>query len=340
MIPKARKELTRGWRAVVAASVVAFLTLNAATHTLRIYHWFTLLLIPVAMFSGERGRRFFLDWSPLFAFWISYDRLRLIQPLLLGRVAVGWPYELERRLFGWMANGDVPPHAARLWLLAHSQEAWGGFLIDAFQAVYLTQLFAIPGLMLIWWLLGRPLLSRRGGHWRPSNAPGRQAGPDRPPETEGWYRSWFVRCLYAFTCLNVVGFAGYLLLPVAPPWWITLHGMAQPSTDLVASSRLSLAMDGRIVRGMIATAPYWFGAIPSLHSAYPVLLALLSIGHLRRTGVLLSTVYALMMGVSCVVLNQHYIIDLVAGALGAVIAWKAGDYLFGRRTRLNPAQFA
>src|SRR6185436_12530213 len=99
------KPRTQFWRITVWAIVVAYLALGVATNSIRSYHWFMLLVIPLAAISGERGRQFFVDWSPLFAFWLVYDRLRLIQPFLYSRVAVSQPFELERRAFGWMASG-------------------------------------------------------------------------------------------------------------------------------------------------------------------------------------------------------------------------------------------
>ncbi|HSE36384.1 MAG TPA: hypothetical protein VLG74_03720, partial [Blastocatellia bacterium] len=76
------KHRTQPWQVVVCCFVFAYLALGVATSSVRGYHWFMLLAVPGALLSGERGRRFFLDWAPLFAFWLVYDRLRLIQPLL------------------------------------------------------------------------------------------------------------------------------------------------------------------------------------------------------------------------------------------------------------------
>jgi membrane-associated phospholipid phosphatase len=80
-------------------------------------------------------------------------------------------------------------------------------------------------------------------------------------------------------------------------------------------------MDGVIVQNLIQNASHWFAAVPSLHGAYPVLLLLLSLKERNRLVVILLSVYAVAMWVTTVVLNQHYIVDLLAGAVVAVIAW-------------------
>ncbi|HEV8129666.1 MAG TPA: phosphatase PAP2 family protein [Acidobacteriota bacterium] len=294
----------RPWQIAVAIFTGGFLALNAATHTIRIYHWFTLLAIPAALWSGERGRKFFLDWIPLLAFWISYDRLRWVQPLLLDRVAVRWPYRIEQWVFGWSSRGGVPPHAARAWLATAGGTPAGSWVLWMAQVVYLSHIFAVPVLLLIWWVAG--LSSEQ-------------------------YRGRFARHLYAFTALNAIGLLGYVVLPVAPPWWVTLYGTAQPSPELVRGASLAAAMDGRIVQEMIKTAADWFAAIPSLHAAYPTLLLLLGRKDYGWSVLATIALYDLAMWIACVALNQHYIIDLIAGAMAAAAACWIGDRLYFRR---------
>src|SRR5262249_12461581 len=132
---------------------LAYLVLGVMTDSLRAYHWFLLLAIPGALLSAERGRRFFLDWSPFFAFWLVYDRLRLVQPLLFSRVAVRAPFLIEQGLFGWMSNGDVPAHAVQTWLTTHrgplpSMVEWTA------QLIYFSHLFVVPILAIVIWSLG------------------------------------------------------------------------------------------------------------------------------------------------------------------------------------------
>src|SRR6185295_17128871 len=76
------------WQLTVCAVITAYLALGVATHSLRPYHWAILAAAPMAFVASNRGRRFFLDWLPLFAFWMVYDRLRLLQPFLYERVSV------------------------------------------------------------------------------------------------------------------------------------------------------------------------------------------------------------------------------------------------------------
>jgi membrane-associated phospholipid phosphatase len=289
------KHRTQFWQAAVCLIVGAYLALGVATNSVRGYHWFMLAAIPCALLSAERGRKFFVDWAPLFAFWLVYDRLRLIQPQLYSRVAVETPFLMEQRLFGWVATGTVPAHAANAWLSGHS-----GILAQtlelAAQIAYFSHLFVVPVTLFALWLAG---VSREG------------------------HRALFRRHIRAFTILNFSAIAIYLLLPVAPPWWVTLNGLAPPTPELVAQVQMTAAMSGSLTQGMIKNASQWFAAVPSLHAAYPVLLLLLALRTRRLRIVIGVAVYACAVWTSTVVLNQHYLIDLLAGAFLAVVAWRA-----------------
>jgi membrane-associated phospholipid phosphatase len=222
-----------------------------------------------------------------------YDRLRLIQPLFFDRVAVERPFLIERWAFGWMTKGVIPAHAAHAWLATHTGALVLGVESVA-QIVYFSHLFVVPLVIVALWILGN---SREG------------------------YRTAFLQHIGALTVLNFSAIVFYLLLPVAPPWWVTLNGMARPTPGLVAEVNMAAAMNGSLVQGMIRNASGWFAAVPSLHGAYPVLLLLLSPWRRNRRTLACFAAYACAMWSATVVLNQHYIIDLLAGAFLAVTAW-------------------
>ncbi len=279
---------------VLCTGVFAYLALAVTTHTVRPYHWFLLATIPAALLAPQRGRQFFLDWSPLIAFWLVYDRLRLLQPLLLDRVSVEPPLQLERWAFGWLAGGEAPAHAARAWLASYSGQPFGLIASWTFQSIYFSHIFAVP--LLIFWLWFR----------------GRSNVKDRER---------FVRHMLGFAVMSFMAILIYLLLPVAPPWWVSLYGMARPTEELVAQTKIAAAMDGALIQGMIKNAAQWFAAVPSLHGAYPVLLVLLALRDRSRLIIVFMILYGAAMWAATVILNQHYIIDLIAGAIIAIAAW-------------------
>lgn len=293
------------WQAAVCLGISTYLVLGAATNSVRGYHWLMLAGMPAVLLSAERGKRFFVDWSPLFAFWLVYDRLRLIQPLLYSRVAVEDPFLIERAAFGWLARGEVPAHAAHSWLAA--QPGAVSLAVEwAAQIVYFSHLFVAPLVILAMWRLG--------------------ASRER-------YRAAFRQHVLAFTVLNFSAIAIYVLLPVAPPWWVSLNGYAQPTRELVGQANMAAAMHGALIQGMISNASQWFAAVPSLHGGYPVLLLLLTPWRQSRRVCVGIAVYGFAMWAATVVLNQHYIVDLLAGALLAAAAWWVARVIARRRAR-------
>jgi hypothetical protein len=284
------------WKAIPIVVVLVMLGVAAATSSLRWYHLGLVLAIPAVLISGERGRQFVVDWAPLLVFWLAYDWLRIVQPHVLAYVGVSWPYRLELWAFGWMAGGEVPPHALRNWFAANGSDPLVGTLHVGLEVVYASHVIAYPLLFLCWWWQG---LRRREQAAR------------------------FHLHVWAFTVLNVIGFAGYVMLPSAPPWWVSIHGQTQPTAELLAGLSLAAGIDGAFTASLIATAPDQFAAVPSLHGAYPVLLGLLA-GRRRPAWFVAIVGYGALMWFATVALNLHYVIDLVAGAGAAAVAWPLG----------------
>jgi inositol phosphorylceramide synthase catalytic subunit len=127
---------------------------------------------------------------------------------------------------------------------------------------------------------------------------------------------------------------------VAPPWWVSLNGMTPPTTELLSQMRISAAMDGKLVTGLIRNAAQWFAAVPSLHGAYPVLLVLLAWRKQPWPVVAVLVVYAMSMWAATVVLNQHYVIDLIAGGLLAAGAFSVSQWQMRRASLIGRAKAA
>jgi membrane-associated phospholipid phosphatase len=101
---------------------------------------------------------------------------------------------------------------------------------------------------------------------------------------------------------------------------------------------MTQAMDGALVQHMIATAATWFGAVPSLHGAYPVLLWLLARRERSRRVLVSLGLYGAMMWAATVILNQHYIIDLLAGAALALAAYLLGKHFHNKLFPLTESE--
>lgn len=130
--------------------------------------------------------------------------------------------------------------------------------------------------------------------------------------------------------LNFAGLAIYILYPMAPPWLASDAGYTETIERITSRGwgelglrRANVLLDG--VGNPVA-------AMPSLHTGTAVLVALYGIWRLRSAWRWLLPAYPVSMGVALVYFGEHYVIDLVAGALLAVVVMLAAT-AWERRAR-------
>jgi membrane-associated phospholipid phosphatase len=259
---------------------------------------FLWVLLGLAALSATdlRGawRGLLADWLPLAAVLFTYDILRGYADSLL-EAHVLPQLRFDEIVFG----GTVPT----VWLQERLWEGADGIdWIDwAAWLVYLTHFFATLAVAAALWIFRRPL-------FRPYAA--------------------------AVAVLAASGFATYALFPAVPPWMASEEGYL-PETD-------------RVVRFVSEAAPVdFFGAIwqqgaayandvaamPSLHAAYAMLIALYFWPRVGAAWRVALAAYAVAMGLSLVYTAEHYVSDVLAGWLYAAGAFALVTWLVGRRAR-------
>lgn len=137
-----------------------------------------------------------------------------------------------------------------------------------------------------------------------------------------------------FLVVNLLGWAIWFVYPAAPPWYVDQYGMGPALLDVV-SSPAGLARVDAWLGFPVATVFYSksanvFGALPSLHVAYATLVAVVAapLGGWVRW----STIgFAVSMAFSAVYLRHHYILDVVAGGVLAVLVGLCIRWAWGPR---------
>jgi len=132
-------------------------------------------------------------------------------------------------------------------------------------------------------------------------------------------RSLYWNFITGLLILSYLGFVTYVFYPAAPPWWATKYGFLTDQPVYILSYSMPEAIQ--------AAGPNPVAAMPSLHMAYPTYIMSFCIYVWGRK---LSWLIILPLGVafSTVYLGHHYVIDLIAGAvyalviLGLLILWK------------------
>lgn len=129
---------------------------------------------------------------------------------------------------------------------------------------------------------------------------------------------------WAFLVTNLLGFVTYNLYPAAPPWYIASHGCAIDLSALPsegpALARVDAMLGYPFFASMYARAATPFGAVPSLHCAYPMTMVFAGWGVVGRRGRALLVGFYLWMCFSAAYLDHHWVLDMLLGSTYAVVA--------------------
>lgn len=274
----------------------------------------TMLLLA---YGGKTARVALAFLMPAFLTGIVYDSQRHYSDYIRGEIRVKFPYEFDLRFFGVdTPEGRLTPNE---WWQKHTYpllDLVTGFFYLFFIAIYV----AICA-------------------WHRFIVPIRATDPviRNRAEKIGPLSTW------AFFWVNCLGYSTYYWFPAAPPWYVSDHGLAEPANLAVQASPAGAARFDELLgttffTGMYGRSADVFGAIPSLHVAYPFL-AMLFAFQLKswRT---FSTFFYLIMCFSAVYLNHHYILDLIWGSAYALFIWWCVNLYAGRKRTLELADSA
>ena len=231
---------------------------------------------------NEKTRQFLRSFWPFIATGVVYDSMRYFYwPAIAGRVHVEAPYALER---SWFGIGGLTPNE---WLLRHPSPLLDlacGFAYLVYVGEYLAMALLL-------------FFRRRFDALR--------------------------TFAIAFLVVNLLGFVTYFIYPAAPPWYVAQYGFGPARLDVhsdaAAASRFDQLLGTHFFADIYGRGVDVYGAIPSLHVAYPLLVvwAAFRTRELRwARGPAIA--FFLLMCFSAVYLQHHYVIDVLLGVAYAV----------------------
>lgn len=255
-------------------------------------------LILILSYSGRAGRKF-LDFAlPFLLTAIVYDSQRHFASYIRGPIHVAEPYQFDKFFFGIQTkNGVLTPNE---WFQLHSHPVLD-FVTGFAYLVFFSVFIIISGIFVFYF-------GKKGTRFHTPSEIYRRA----------------LRMPWAFFWLNVLGYSTYYWYAAAPPWYVALYGLGPARLDVAASSagcsRFDQMLGTHFFSEMYGRAADVFGAIPSLHVAYP-LLAVYYAFQFKRLRIFCILFY-LIMCFSAVYLNHHYILDILWGsAYALLIGW-------------------
>lgn len=259
-----------------------------------------LLVVPALAYATATTKRLFVALYPIGLLGLTYDAMRYVKTVGVDHVHLCDLRATEARLFGFADGSTVHD-----WLQAHSLP-W----LDRLAAIpYGTFIFVEIGFAIFLFFKSERAMARFG---------------------------------WAFLLMNVMGFVTYHLVPAAPPWYFHAHGctvdLAAPASEGPNLARVDAWLGVRYFHSMYGRSSDVFGAVPSLHAAYPTLILLAGWRWMKAPGRVVFTLFTLLMGFSAVYLDHHWVLDVMLGLVYAVVAygvvWKVESSVRGpSRTR-------
>lgn len=245
----------------------------------------TIILIwLISYYSFEKSRKFILAFSVFLIFAIIYDSMRIIPNYEVSIAHIKEPYNLEKLLFGFNYLGKlITPN-------------------EYFNLNHNVLLDFLSGFFYINWM---PVPIGFGVYLYFSN------------------KELFLKYSLAFLFVNIVGFTIYYIYPAAPPWYVQDYGF-----DLhigVKGSRAGLERFDNLIgipifKGIYNKNANVLAAMPSLHSAYPVVVLFYAFKKKIKPYVkALFVIFLFGIWFSAVYSSHHYIIDVMAGVFVAII---------------------
>ncbi len=132
----------------------------------------------------------------------------------------------------------------------------------------------------------------------------------------------FTKFSLVFLLVNIFGFIIYYIYPAAPPWYVQLYGfdlhIGIPGNS-AGLARFDKLLDVPIFQSIYSKNANVLAAMPSLHATYPLIVLFYGIKKGLKKMNLLFVIFMFGIWFSAVYASHHYIIDLIAGVILALI---------------------
>jgi len=236
-------------------------------------------------FASSITRKFITGFSIFIVYWIIFDYMKAFPNYRYNDVSIASLYEAEKALFG-IAQGSSVLTPNEYFGMHHA--TWADLVCGFFYLCWVPVPLLFAGFMFF------------------------------------RNRRVFLQFALTFFLVNLIGFAGYYLFPAAPPWYVAQYGFdfipGTPGHTGAALARVDALLGTGVFAGIYSKSSNVFAAMPSMHSAFMLIVLFYSIKAKWRLG---NPFFALVMGgiwFSAIYTNHHYILDVLAGIASAMLA--------------------
>jgi len=229
-------------------------------------------------------RKFITGFSVFIVFWIIFDYMKAFPNYLYNTVHIESLYNAEKHLFGINENGNtLTPNEYFARHTSTFKDLVAGFFYLCWVPVPL--------------MFGCYLFFTKR-------------------------REQFMYFALTFLFVNLLGFVVYYVYPAAPPWYVQLYGfdfVAHTPGNTAGLHRFDDYFNTAIFSALYSKSSNVFAAMPSLHSAYPLIV--LYYGLKNKLGLINIFFAAVVLGIwfAAVYTSHHYLLDVLAGITCAIV---------------------
>jgi hypothetical protein len=290
------KKLAVSLKSFITVSLlsIAYLLLSRWVVGYKIDQVVLVAIFNVLFYLSAITRKFIVGFSVFIVYWIIFDYMKAIPNYTFSDVHIADLYNLEKHLFGINYNGtQLTPN--EYWRINGT-----------------TVLDVTAGLFYICWI---PVPLSFAAFLFFKN------------------RKEFLSFALTFLVVNLLGFVVYYLYPAAPPWYVYEHGFNfNPATpgNTGGLAKFDAYFNVSIFKSIYAKGSNVFAAMPSLHSAYPIIV--MYYGLKNRLGFINIVLATVMVGIwlTAIYTSHHYILDVLAGIICAILGINLFNLLFTR----------
>ena len=269
-------------------------------------------ILMALIYSGPILKGIYDFIFPFFLTVVIYDSQRYYSDYLRGPIHVNEPYFFDRTFFGiHTEQGILTPNE---WWQLHTHPVLD--LITGFAYLVFFSVFILNAAYFLF-ILGKK------GTKQLSAAQLTQQARMMP---------------WGFFWLNILGYSTYYWYAAAPPWYVAKYGLGPAQLGVAASTagcaRFDELLGTHFFSEMYGRSADVFGAIPSLHIAYPLLATVFAF-QFKRARIFCFFFY-LLMCFSAIYLNHHYVLDILWGStyalvIGLMMIWYASRGQFNEK---------
>ena len=253
-------------------------------------HISLITIVLISYFVHPFTKKIITAFFIFIAYWVIYDSMRVFPNYLVNDIHIVEPYQLEKSIFGIQFNNNIlSPN-------------------EYFLATSSTTLDVMSGLFYINWV-PIPLLFA----------------------TYLFFKNKFLLLQFfgAFLVVNLIGFIGYYAFPAAPPWYYAEYGnqvLFNTPGNCAGLANFDAFFNIDLFHSLYEKNANVFAAMPSLHASYPIIVLIYAIKQKIRLGIIIFVVFLAGIWFSAVYSGHHYVIDLLAGGICALM----GIFLFDK----------